>query len=86
MGFPMPGNTCQHVPTGIIFYWTRCAGSWQKYFIIQHCYMCGIQLTEEARNYQENWKKTVGSNPDFMIGLLTEINQEMDQAKQEGGS
>lgn len=82
----MPGNTCRHVPTGIIFYRTRCAGSWQKYFITQHCHMCGIQLTEEVRNYQENWKKAVGSNPDFMIGLLTEIKPEMDQAKQEGGS
>lgn len=51
--------------------------------VAQHCHMCGMELTEQARNYRENWKKAVGSNPDFMIGLLTEIKEEMQQTKQE---
>jgi site-specific recombinase XerD len=44
--------------------------------IAQHCHMCGIQLTEEARNYQESWKKAIASNPDFMINILMDIKKE----------
>jgi len=44
--------------------------------VAQHCHMCGIQLTEEARNYQESWKKAIASNPDFMINILMDIKKE----------
>lgn len=44
--------------------------------VAQHCHMCGIQLTEEARNYHENWKKAIASNPDFMINILMDIKKE----------
>ena len=54
--------------------------------VAQPCHMCGIELTGQARNYREIWKKAVGSNPDYMIGLLTEIKNEMAQGKQDGGS
>lgn len=51
--------------------------------IAQHCHMCGIELTEQARNYKESWKKAIAGNPDFMIDVLTEIKQGMQAAKQE---
>jgi len=44
--------------------------------VAQHCHMCGIQLTEQARNYQESWKNAVSNNPDFMINMLMEIKKE----------
>ncbi|MFA5236230.1 MAG: hypothetical protein WC362_00030 [Methanoregula sp.] len=49
--------------------------------IAQHCHMCGIDLTEQARNYKENWKNAVVHNPDFMIDRLTEIKKGMAQVQ-----
>ena len=52
--------------------------------ISTHCHMCGIELTEEARNYKESWKNAVAHNPDFMIDMLTEIKKGMAEAQPEG--
>lgn len=51
--------------------------------IAQHCHMCGIDLTGQARNYKESWKNAVAHNPDFMIDMLIEIKQGMAQLSQE---
>jgi len=50
--------------------------------IAQHCHMCGIEMTEQARNYKESWKNAVAHNPDFMIDMLTEIKKGMAQVSQ----